>query len=148
MLLTIDFMSSESSADESENEDESVRRSVLRVKKIAWLKKKYRDAFHQIDKSYYAAHKKSRDKLKRRIPGGNSQRQPHDDTPKSAIKAEFRGPHQESGGDLTDSELSGDIAPEFNDSSSSFPSVSECTSSSLDMSPSISSPRSTPIENL
>ena len=122
MLLAIDYMSAESSADESENEDGSVMRSVLRMKKIMWLKNKYRDAFHQIDKSYYAAHNEFRDKLKHRIPGGNScsRCQPHDDTPKFAIKAEFRPTEEESEINWNESELSGDRATENKDYSSSL----------------------------
>ena len=79
-------MSSESSGDESYDEGD-ITRCALIVKKIPWLKKKYRDAFHQIDKAYYSTHKKSQDKLKPRIPGGNSKRKLHDDTPTFAMKS-------------------------------------------------------------
>ena len=67
-LLTTDYMSSESS-DEDEADTDSIGRSVLKVKKLIWLKKKYRNAFHQIDTAYYYSHKKSKDKLKHRVPG-------------------------------------------------------------------------------
>ena len=70
-LLSVDYMSSESSADESETEGVTVARLFLRVKRIPWLKKKYRDTFHAIDKAYYATHKRLRDKLKRRVQDGN-----------------------------------------------------------------------------
>ena len=92
-LMTIDYMSSESSVDESDEENGAgVKRSVITVKKITWLKKKYRDAFHKIDSTYYNTHKRSRDKLKKRIQGVNSTRpQPEGSRgPKFAVKSEFR----------------------------------------------------------
>ena len=58
-LLQCDYMSSESSADESG--DEAIKSSILRVKKIVRLKKKYRDAFHQIDITYYIMHIRSQE---------------------------------------------------------------------------------------
>ena len=53
-LLTTDYMSSESSAEESG--DDNINRSSLRVKRLQWLKKKYRDDFHHIDAVYYNSH--------------------------------------------------------------------------------------------
>ena len=81
-------MSSESSAEEYDG-DTHVKTPVLKVKKINWLKKKYRQAFRQIDSTYYNSHKKSRDKLKKRIPGGNSARPQPTDVPKFAVKSEY-----------------------------------------------------------
>ena len=81
-LLSVDYMSSESSAKESETEGGTVARSFLRVKRIPWLKKKYREAFHAIDKAYYSTHRRSRDKLKRRVQSGNSTCSLSDDTPR------------------------------------------------------------------
>lgn len=84
-------MSSESS--EEENDEDSpttMGKAVLKVKKLVWLKKKYRDSLHQIDSVYYKGHKKSRDKLKARVPGGNSTRSMPEDAPKFAIKSEYR----------------------------------------------------------
>ena len=82
-------MSSESS-DEDDIDAGSISRSVLKIKKLVWLKKKYRNAFHQIDAAYYNSHKKSKDKLKQRVPGSDSIRQQPMDAPKFAIKSEFR----------------------------------------------------------
>lgn len=48
-LLSTEYMSSQSSAEESGAEDGTATGSFLRVKRIAWIKK-YRDAFHMIDK--------------------------------------------------------------------------------------------------
>ena len=94
-LLTTDYMSSESS-DEDDTDAESIGRSVLKVKKLIWLKKKYRNALHQIDTAYYNSHKKSKDKLKHRVPGPDSVRQLPVDAPKFAIKSEYRRDTQES----------------------------------------------------
>ena len=92
-------MSSESS-DEDDTDAESIGRSVLKVKKlILWLKKKYRNTFHQIDTAYYNSHKKSKDKLKHRVPGPDSVRQLPVDAPKFAIKSEYRRDTQESASD-------------------------------------------------
>lgn len=88
-------MSSESSAEESLSEEDDhlvLKRSVMKVKKIVWLKKKYRDGFHQIDTAYYGAHKKSRDKLKKRVQGRNSSRPQPSNCPRFAVKSEFRNP--------------------------------------------------------
>ena len=92
-LLTTDYMSSESS---DEEDTESGGRSVLKVKKLLWLKKKYRNAFHQIDTAYYNSHKKSKDKLKHRVSGTDSIRQPPEDAPRFAIKSEYHRDNQES----------------------------------------------------
>lgn len=97
-LLTADYMSSESSAEESDGG------SILRVKKVVWLKKKYRDAFHAIDKAYYCSHKHSRDKLKRRVYDGDTTRSQPLHVPRFAIKSEFRT--ENSADDLNDSSLS------------------------------------------
>lgn len=83
-------MSSESSDEEIVSADTTLTKPVLKVKKLAWLKKKYRDAFHQIDSAYYQSHKRSRDKLKCRVPGSNSTRVQPPNPPKFAIKSEFR----------------------------------------------------------
>lgn len=88
-LLQLEYMSSESSAEENDEDDTQVNTPVLKVKKITWLKKKYRQAFRQIDSTYYNSHKKSRDKLKKRIPGGNSARPQPTDVPKFAVKSEY-----------------------------------------------------------
>ena len=88
-LLTTDYMSSESS-DEDDANAESIGRSVLKVKKLVWLKKKYRNAFHQIDTVYYNSNKKSKDKLKHCVPGPDSTRQLPVDAPTFAIKSEYR----------------------------------------------------------
>ena len=91
MLLSVDYMSSESSDEETVSADSTLTtRPVLKVKKLVWLKKKYRDAFHQIDTAYYQSHKRSRDKLKCRVPGSNSTRLQPPNPPKFAIKSEFR----------------------------------------------------------
>ena len=76
LVLTADYMSSESSAEESDCDESGtiVSGSFMRVKKIIWLKNKYRDSFHAIDKAYYSSHKRSRDKLKRRVQHGSSTR--------------------------------------------------------------------------
>lgn len=90
-LLTTEYMSSESSEEENDEDcPTSIGKAVLKVKKLVWLKKKYRDALHQIDSVYYKGHKKSRDKLKTRIPGSNSNRQMPEDAPRFAIKSEYR----------------------------------------------------------
>lgn len=89
-LLSVDYMSSESSDEEIVSADSTLTRPVLKVKKLAWLKKKYRDAFHQIDIAYYQSHKRSRDKLKCRVPGSNNTRLQPPNPPKFAIKSEFR----------------------------------------------------------
>ena len=86
-------MSSESS---DEEDTESGGRSVLKVKKLLWLKKKYRNAFHQIDTAYYNSHKKSKDKLKHRISGPDSVRQLPEDAPRFVIKSEYHRDNQES----------------------------------------------------
>ena len=83
-------MSSESSSEESDGDSNSIRRPVMKVKKIVWLKRKYRDAFHQIDSTYYGSHKKSRDKLKKRVQGGSSSRPQPPNCPQYAVKPEFR----------------------------------------------------------
>ena len=88
-LLTTDYMSSESS-DEDDTNAESISRSVLKVKKLVWLKKKYRNAFHQIDTVYYNNNKKSKYKLKHRVSGPDSTRQLPMDAPMFAIKSEYR----------------------------------------------------------
>ena len=82
-------MSSESS-DEDDSSAEPISRSILKFKKLVWLKKKYRNAFHQIDAVYYNNNKKSKDKLKHRIPGPDSTRQLPVDAPTFAIKSEYR----------------------------------------------------------
>lgn len=84
-------MSSESSDEESVTaESTTITRPVLKVKKLVWLKKKYRDALHQIDNVYYRTHKRSKDKLKCLVPGGPSTRVQPINPPKFAIKSEFR----------------------------------------------------------
>ena len=88
-------MSSESSA-EDDTDAESIGRSVLKVMKLIWLKKKYRNAFHQIDTAYYNSHKKSKDKLKHCVPGPDSVHQLPVDVPKFAIKSEYCRDTQES----------------------------------------------------
>ena len=91
--MSMDYMSSESSAEESESTEGgtiTLKRSVLKVKRLPWLRKKFRDAFHMIDVEYYNSHKKSRDKLKQRVHGGNSARLPPQDAPKFAVKSEYR----------------------------------------------------------
>ena len=56
-LMKIEYMSSESSAEESDEEGVGHgKRSVMTVKKLVWLKKKYRDAFDLIDSTYYNTH--------------------------------------------------------------------------------------------
>lgn len=84
-LLSLDFMSSESSGKESDD-GSAISCSVLKVKRITWLKKKYRNSLHQIDTVYYKSHK-SRDKLKRRVPGGDSTRTVPNDAHKYAVKS-------------------------------------------------------------
>lgn len=99
----MDYMSSESSDEEAvDAADSTLTRPVLKVKKLVWLKKKYRDAFHQIDSAYYLTHKRSRDKLKCRVPGSNSTRLQPPKPLKFAIKTEFRR-DQESGLNLNSS---------------------------------------------
>ena len=113
-LLQCDYMSSESSADESG--DEAIKSSILRVKKIVWLKKKYRDAFHQIDITYYNAHKKSRDK--QRVQGDNSTRLQPQGGPEFAVKKEYRNAEAESLNDSitsVESSLSEAVTPELED---------------------------------
>ena len=122
-LLSVDYMSSESSAEESETEGDTVARSFLRVKRIPWLKRKYRDAFHAIDKVYYATHRRSRDKLKRRVQSGNSTRPLPDDAPRFSLKMGFHscevGTEQGQEMDLNDSSLSESSPVDINDSSQS-----------------------------
>ena len=106
--------------------------------------KKYRDAFYQIDKAYYSTHKKPRDKLKPRIPGGNSKRKLHDDTPTFAIKTEFHTIQQEESGLRGELNANGPFG-DLNDSTSSISSLNESQSlptSSIesDLSPSPGSP--------
>ena len=89
MLLSSDYMSSESSGEESDNNVTGYRKPVLKVKKLVWLQRKYRDAFHQIDRVYYQSHKSSRDKLKQRVQGDNSTREQPPNPHKFAVKFEF-----------------------------------------------------------
>ena len=90
-LMQIEYMSSESSGEESDEENVGgIKRSVIVVKKIVWLRKKYRDAFHQIDSAYYNKHKRSRDKLKKHVYRGESSRSQPDNDLKFAVKSEFR----------------------------------------------------------
>lgn len=107
MLLSVDYMSSESSDEEPIDTDSTLTRPVLKVKKLVWLKKKYRDAFHQIDSAYYQSHKRSRDKLKCRVQGNNSTRSQPPDPPKFAIKSEFQ---KETGQDLLNTSLSSEAS--------------------------------------
>ena len=54
MLLnsnSTEYMSSEYSSEE-ETDDAVGSRSILKVKKIVWLKKKYRDGLHHVDSAY------------------------------------------------------------------------------------------------
>lgn len=99
-------MSSESSAEESDHDQSGAvgGRSFLRVKKVVWLKKKYRDAFHAIDKAYYCSHKQLRDKPKRRVYDSNSSQSQPLHAPRFAIKSEFR--IENSTDDPNDSSLS------------------------------------------
>ena len=55
-LLHEDYMSSETSADESENEENN--RNCYKVRHIPWLKKRYRLAFYTLD-NFYTKHKMS-----------------------------------------------------------------------------------------
>ena len=110
-LLTTDYMSSESSAEESDGDITTVEKSVLIIKKLPWLRRKYRDAFHQIDTNFYNSHKKSRDKLKQRIQGGNSARLHFHDAPAFAVKPEFRAQDLDLGEEL-DQELDSSISSE------------------------------------
>lgn len=48
------------------------------------------DAFHLIDSTYYNTHRRSRDKLKKRVNGGDSSRSQPQNAPKFAVKSEFR----------------------------------------------------------
>lgn len=56
-LLSTDYMSSESSGEESGDDIAGYTKPVLKVKKLVWLRTKYRDAFHQIDRVYYQSHR-------------------------------------------------------------------------------------------
>lgn len=87
-LLSVDYMSSESSGEESDDDPVTAyRRPVLKVKKLVWLR---RNSFHQIDCAFYDSHKSSRDKLKRRVQGSNSVREQPPSVHQFAVKSEFR----------------------------------------------------------
>ena len=118
LVLTADYMSSESSAEESDCDESGtiVSGSFMRVKKIIWLKKKYRDSFHAIDKAYYSSHKRSRDKLKRRIQHGSSTRSQPLNAPRFAIKSEFRI----QGGENSAEDLNDSSSVDLNNSSLSI----------------------------
>lgn len=90
-LLSVDYMSSESSGEESGDDPATrYRKPVLRVKKLIWLRSKYRKALHQIDQTFYDSHKSSRDKLKRRIRGDNSARDQPPSVHQFAVRSELR----------------------------------------------------------
>ena len=108
-------MSSESSGEESDNDVSGYRKPVLKVKKLVWLQRKYRDAFHQIDRVYYQSHKSSRDKLKQRVQGDNSTREQPPNPHKFAVKFKFRAQDIDS----LDTSLSASFSSELNMSTSS-----------------------------
>lgn len=95
-LLSTDYMSSESSGEESGDDIAGYTKPVLKVKKLVWLRTKYRDAFHQIDRVYYQSHKGSRDKLKQRVQGGDSTCGQPSFPHQFAVKSEFRAQEQDS----------------------------------------------------
>lgn len=108
MLLTADYMSSESSAEDSDQDQDGtvLTGSFLRVKRVKWLKKKFRDSFHAIDKAYYSSHKQSKDKLKRRVYNGFSNRQQPLNAPKFAIRSEFRRDSEPLSDEISNNSLS------------------------------------------
>lgn len=87
-LLSEEYMSSETSAEESETDENSYK-----VRDIPWLRKRYRKAFHALDK-YYSNNKmssRSKKMTRLRVKSNNvSERSMPETVPEWAVDVAYR----------------------------------------------------------